>query len=417
MHRPEPRLILPEPPESLKDMSRTLVHRMHDREQAEGFLSFADYMEMALYEPGLGYYSAGLPKLGEHGDFITAPELGSVFAQCLARQVAAVGDALGGPWDILEIGAGSGRLAADLLTTLAQLGIQPERYRILERSADLRAEQARTLESRSVSGPGRALGGLAERVSWLDAPPDSSAGWRGVLIANEVIDALAVERFEIAEDGPRQLGVTFGQDREPSPPAWTDRPAPQALADRMQSLQERLPRALPNGYRSEVCLTLPAWLASVTDGLEAGLALFIDYGYPRAEYYQPARRDGTLVCQMRHRAHFDPFVWPGLQDLSAFVDFTALAEAADQCGLEVSGYAPQSHFLIGCGLEPVLAALMADAAGQTPGAQRARQALSHEIKQLTLPGAMGEKFQVMGLTRGGPLPLAGFDAGSWLDRL
>ena len=405
MHASEPRLILPEPPDALKSMSRELVGRMHERERSEGFLSFADFMEMALYEPGLGYYSAGLRKLGEHGDFITAPELGTVFARCLAKQFADVGQALAGPWEILEIGAGSGRLAADLLLALDAAGAPlPERYRILERSADLRAEQARTLASRAPD--------QVERVAWLEAPPPE--GWRGILIANEVIDALAVERFEITDSGPRQLGVTFGNGDQPLEPSWSGRAAPARLARRIEDVQKRLPAPLARGYRSELCATLPAWLAAVTGSLETGLALFIDYGYPRAEYYHPARRDGTLVCQTRHRAHFDPFAWPGLQDVSAFVDFTALAEAADAAGLEVAGYAPQNQFLFGCGLDEVLAAAMDAKTGLAP---REQQALSHEIKELTLPGAMGEKFQVMGLTRALEHPLRGFSAGDWLDRL
>jgi SAM-dependent MidA family methyltransferase len=401
MHAPEPRLILPDPPDALKAMSRKLVGRIRERERSEGFLSFADYMEMALYEPGLGYYSAGLTKLGEQGDFITAPELGTVFARCLANQIAEVGEALDGPWEILEIGAGSGRLAADLLNALADGGLAlPARYRILERSADLKETQARTLAERAPAHAGRA--------TWLDRPP--TGPWRGVLIANEVIDALAVERFEVAEDGPRQLGVAFEGDGDDVRLDWSHRAAPPSLAHRIEHLQSRLPAPLAQGYRSELCATLPAWLASVTDRLECGLALFIDYGYPRGEYYHPARRDGTLVCQMRHRAHFDPFTWPGLQDISAFVDFTTLAEAADETRLQVAGYAPQNQFLFGCGLHRVLA----DQAVLPPLEQ---QALSHEIKELTLPGAMGEKFQAMALTRNFDQPLCGFSGGDWLDRL
>ena len=401
MHASEPRLILPEPPDTLKAMSRELVARMRNRERSEGFLTFAGYMDMALYEPGLGYYSAGLAKLGEQGDFITAPELGTVFARCLAAQIAEVGAALEGAWEILEIGAGSGRLVADVLNALGDTGTAfPVRYRILERSADLRAEQARTLADRAAAH--------ADRVSWLEAPPTEP--WQGVLIANEVIDALAVERFEIAAGGPRQLGVTFREEHGETRLAWSERAAPAPLARAIEHLQARLPSPLAGGYRSELCATLPAWLAAVTGQLETGLALFIDYGYPRAEYYHPARHDGTLVCQTRHRAHFDPFTWPGLQDISAFVDFTALAEAADQARLTVAGYTPQNRFLFGCGLDRVLA-------DQAHLSAMAQQALSHEIKELTLPGAMGEKFQVMALTRGFDRPLRGFSHGDWLDRL
>lgn len=388
MHPADSRLILPEPPEPLKDMSRSLVARMAKRRDAQGRLSFAEFMEMALYEPGLGYYSAGLHKLGEDGDFVTAPERGDLFARCLARQVAEVGAALGGDWEVLEIGAGTGRLAADLLAALDGAGQAPARYRILERSADLRAVQAETLR------------GL-DRVEWLDAPPDRP--WRGVLLANEVLDALAVERFRVTGDGVEQLGVSLDEDGL----GWTSWPAAPALAERVAALQERLPEPLSPGYESEVCLDLAPWLASVTGALEAGVALFVDYGYPRHRYYHPERREGTLVCQYRHRAHFDPFFWPGLQDLSAFVDFTALAEAADAAGLEVAGYCSQAMFLFGCGLESLLRDLP-----DLPVAER--QARSHEVRELTLPGAMGEKFQVMALTRGYDTPLAGF---SLEDRL
>jgi SAM-dependent MidA family methyltransferase len=401
MHASEPRLILPEPPGTLKALSRELVARMRDRERSQGFLSFADYMDMALYEPGLGYYSAGLAKLGKAGDFITAPELGTVFARCLAMQVTEVGAGLDGPWEILEIGAGTGRLAADMLNAIGEVGdALPARYRILERSADLKAEQAGTLADRAPAH--------ADRVTWLDAPPVEP--WQGVLIANEVVDALAVERFEIAEDGPRQLGVTFGNEGDDAGLAWNHRAAPASLARRIENLQTRLPAPLATGYRSELCATLPAWLAAVTGQIETGTALFIDYGYPRPEYYHPARRDGTIVCQTRHRAHFDPFTWPGLQDISAFVDFTALAEAADEAGLAVAGYTPQNRFLFGCGLDAVLARQL-----ELPAAEQ--QALSHEIKELILPGAMGEKFQVMALCRAFDRPLRGFSHGDWLDRL
>lgn len=403
----DPRFILPEPPDTLKALSHELVGRLHDRWQSAGRLSFAEYMEAALYEPGLGYYSAGLNKFGAEGDFITAPELGRLFGRCLAQQVGDIAEHLrnaaptakgsGDAWDLLEIGAGSGRLAADLLQALStDEGALPERYLILERSADLRAVQARTLREQAPD--------FADRVEWLDAPPANP--WRGVVIANEVIDALAVERFRIAEDGVLQLGVRFDGDR----PEWDAWPAPDHLASRVEAAQERLPAPLPVGYTSELCLQLPPWLDAVTNSLETGAALFIDYGYPRALFYHPERRDGTLVCHYRHRAHFDPFTWPGLQDLTAFVDFTAVAEAADAAGLSVAGYAPQNLFLFGCGLETL--------AGDLPDlAPQARQALAHELRELTLPGAMGEKFQVMALTRNLDMPLRGFHLGHWLDRL
>jgi SAM-dependent MidA family methyltransferase len=397
-----PRLTLPEPPPELRTVSRSLLTRMRDVAEDKGRLSFAEFMEMALYEPGLGYYSAGLAKFGEGGDFVTAPELAGpdrvgLFAGCLARPAAALGERLGSDWSILELGAGTGRLAADLLRALERMDAPlPASYQILERSADLRARQGETLE--------RLAPRLAGRVSWLDRPPESD--WNGLLLANEVIDALAVERFRLTEDGPVQVGVIPGGDGL----RWTDWPADEALAARIATIRADLPEPLLAGYTSELCTTLPAWLDAVTASLTRGAALFIDYGYPRPLYYHPERREGTLVCHYRHRAHFDPLLWPGLQDISAFVDFTALAEAADAAGLEVAGYTPQNRFLIEAGLEPL-------AAGLADLPPRERQALGHELRELTLPGAMGEKFQVMALTRGVDGPLPGFGPEDWRGRL
>jgi len=346
-------------------------------------MPFSRYMEMALYEPGLGYYSAGLHKLGAAGDFVTAPELGALFAACLARQAAELGGMLG-EYEILEVGAGTGQLAADLLASLPATA-QPRRYRILERSADLRQVQ----RERIATAPNGAL------VEWLDRPPQGD--WRGLLIANEVIDAMAVERFRIGDGAVEQLCVReAGGGFE-----WTSRPAPAPLEQAVRRVETGLGRRLPDGYRSEINLALPAWLAALTEHMEQGLALFIDYGYPRGEYYLPERSDGTLMCHYRHRAHDDPFFWPGLQDITAWVDFTALAEAAQAAGLEVEGYASQSLFLLGCGLDRVLSE-------QDSARDGDRMARNAEARQLTLPGMMGERFQAMGLGRGLELPLTGF---------
>jgi len=405
MQRSASQLILPDPPAALKAHSGALIERLRQRQTEAGFLSFAEYMDTVLYEPGLGYYSAGLHKFGEAGDFITAPELGTLFATCLAAQVQDLAehdfakrdlaaqepaDDVDGAWDVLEVGAGSGRLAADLLQVLDARGCLPTRYRILERSADLRAVQAQTLRQHP---------DLFKRVEWLEQPPQEP--WQGVMIANEVIDALAVERFRISRSGVEQLGVRIDRDGMD----WDYRAAPPALSAAVTAAQSRLPDPLPVGYTSEICLSLTPWLEQLSGALRKGLALFIDYGYPRAEYYRPDRREGTLVCQYRHRAHFDPFVFPGLQDLSAFVDFTALAEAADAGALSVAGYSSQAMFLLGCGLEAI-AGSQGRALGNTDLA--ARTGLAHELRELTLPGAMGEKFQVMGLARAIDAPLRGF---------
>jgi len=369
--------ILPEPPEELKQLSAKLANRIQKRINREGSIPFSEYMEMALYEPGLGYYAAGLKKFGQGGDFVTAPQLGDVFAQCLARQIEQIGIELD-HYDIIEAGAGSGILAADLLKNL-QKTHPPSHYRILERSAHLRQVQKETLELQVPE--------WMDRISWLDEPPEES--WQGVFLANEVLDALTVERFCVETDGPRQMRVVndaAGFD-------WLKGPCPEKIQTQIQTALSGLDHYPAPGYRSEINNNLSAWLETVTDSLQKGLALFIDYGYTRQAYYQPQRNDGTLICHYQHYAHNDPFKWPGLTDISASVDFTALAEAADICGLEVSGYTTQAMFLMASGLDEVLAEfeLLSD---------KQRLLKNNEVLRLTLPGEMGERFQVMALSRG-----------------
>jgi SAM-dependent MidA family methyltransferase len=345
---------------------------------------------MALYEPGLGYYSAGLHKLGEGGDFVTAPELGTLFAACIARQIEEVAGSLGS-YDILEIGAGTGKLALDVLSHLPG-ELQPRRYLILERSADLVSVQKNLISS--------SLPGWQDRVKWLSAPPDEA--WRGVILANEVVDAMAVERFRLGKQGIEQAGISTGD----SGFSWRFRPAPPELEQSVWQLH------LDTGgvYVSELNLHLNEWLQSVTRTLEQGVALLVDYGYPRSEYYRPARADGTLMCHYRHHAHDDVFFWPGLQDITSFVDFTALAEAADHCELEVSGYTSQAMFLLSCGLDQVLTAR-----SKLPGQDM--QILNQEARKLTLPDSMGERFQVMALTRNFETDLLGFSLRDLRHRL
>jgi SAM-dependent MidA family methyltransferase len=377
--------ILPEPPDELKQLSESLCLRIRAELGDDGMMPFSRFMEMALYEPGLGYYSAGLHKLGESGDFITAPELGPLFAACLARQVVEIADELC-HYDILEVGAGTGQMAADLLMSLPPDRL-PGRYLVLERSADLRRVQQDRI---SASVPE-----LADLVEWLDQPPGED--WQGVLLANEVLDALAVERFQIGEDGVEQLCITLRDGHF----SWARRNAPAALQQAVAHTMTSSSIEFQPGYRSEINLHMADWLGSVTHRMTRGLSLFIDYGYPRREYYSAERTDGTLMCHYRHRAHDDVFFWPGLQDITAWVDFTALAEAADIHGLDVEGYSSQSMFLIACGLDRVLAEhALADPDGGL--------AINSQARQLTLPGMMGEKFQVMGLGRGLTTPLTGF---------
>ncbi len=355
---------------------------------AGGRIPFARYMELALYAPGLGYYSAGRQKFGEAGDFVTAPEISSLFSRCLARQCAQVlEEAEGG--GILEFGAGSGVMARDILAWLEEAGRLPEHYLILEPSAELRARQEATLRE--------CLPHLKARVAWLDRLP--GAGFHGVVLANEVLDAMPVHRLLKKEQGLRELYVTGGGDGRF---AYCEGPLSHgALAKYMAAaVPGAAMSALPDGYVFDVNLAAGAWVGSLAGLLKKGLALIIDYGYPRREYYHPQRGNGTLKCFYHHRSHDDPLIFPGLQDITAHVDFTALAESAHDQGLTVAGYTTQAAFLEACGIADMLAFDDGDPLGNV---NQARQ-----IRQLMLPGEMGEVFKVLGLTRGLDFSLLGF---------
>lgn len=374
--------ILPEPPEELKSISAELVTTIQTEITESGAMPFSRYMEIVLYEPRLGYYSAGLKKFGKGGDFVTAPLLGNVFARCLAKQVEQIGNNLatdnGGGYEIIEAGAGTGMLAADLLKAL-QEDCPPLRYQILERSAHLRQVQKETLM--------QLVPEWMDRISWLDELPEQD--WQGVFLANEVLDALTVERFGVEEDGISQMLVRFGPDGF----EWFRGPCPPSMEEKILDIFSRLETRPAAGYRSELNTGLPAWLSAVTDRLTKGAALFVDYGYTQREYYRPKRSDGTLICHYQHRAHADPFSWPGLTDISTSVNFTALAEAADDCGLEVSGYTTQAMFLLSCGLSSLLHEFES-----LP--EKERLMMNNQVRRLTLPAEMGERFQVMALSRG-----------------
>lgn len=352
---------------------------------AGGWISFARFMELALFAPGLGYYSAGARKFGAHGDFVTAPELTPVFGACLARSIAGVLADTGGG-DLLEVGAGSGVLAASLLPELRALGRLPRRYRILEVSGELRERQRQALAP---------LGDLAAQVEWLDAPP--AEAWDGVLIANEVLDALPVERFALAEEGLGCIGVV----RSAPGFAFETRPADGALAELVNRRLAGLGR-LPAGYVSEIALWSGPWVEALLTGLQRGLALFVDYGLPRAQYYHPSRQGGTLCGYFRHRRVEDVLARPGLQDLTAWVDFTTVAEAGLAAGFEVAGLSTQAHFLVDCGLDAVLERHLR---GLEPLAARR---LTQAAATLVLPGEMGERFKVLGLGRGLDSAVQGF---------
>ena len=354
---------------------------------AGGTIDFADYMALALYAPGLGYYSAGQERFGPGGDFTTAPLMTDLFSRTLAWEVARILQASQGD-TVLEFGAGTGRMAADMLAELARRDALPARYLILEVSADLRARQAATLAER--------VPDLAARVTWLDRLPTQPLD--GVVLANEVLDALPVRRFHRREDGVDSLGV--GHDAEGAL-CWRALPADAELSAAVEAIEADVGTALPPGYVSEWCAGLRPWVHSLAGVLGTGAALLIDYGYPRREYYHPQRATGTLLCHYRHRAHDDPFFWPGLQDLTASVDFTIAARAAADAGLAVLGFATQGNFLAGAGLPALLEESAADDPNQAA-------ALAQQAKPLLFPDEMGERFKVLGLGRNLDVPLPGF---------
>jgi SAM-dependent MidA family methyltransferase len=304
---------LPPPDDDALAHSGRLLDRIRDEiERQDGWMSFERYMEMALYEPGLGYYSAGSRKLGAEGDFVTAPEISPLFSRCLASQCAEILGALGGG-DILELGAGSGIMAADVLAELREQSCLPRRYLILEVSADLRARQRATLQAR--------VPDLMDRIFWLDAAAEPIVG---IVLANEVLDALPVQRFRIRGPHVNALGVSWQLGRLD----WSEVRASRSLENTVRSIELTLGHPLPDGYTSEVNQRLAPWLQTLSQSLHRGVMLFIDYGLPRAQYYRAERMTGTLLCHYRHRFHDDPFRFPGLQDIGAWVDFSAVAASA-----------------------------------------------------------------------------------------
>jgi SAM-dependent MidA family methyltransferase len=357
----------------------------HHIAAAGGWISFEKFMDLALYAPGVGYYSGGARKLGIDGDFTTAPEVSSLFGRCVALQCAEVFRALRAP-SILEIGAGSGRLAADVLARLEELQQLPENYWILEISADLRDRQRTILKER--------VPHLLERVAWLDVPTEKP--FEGIILANEVLDALPVARFRWHAHGVQELGVAMDAGHF----VWDPRPANPAMAQVCRRLHETA-GGWDEGYVSEYCPRMPAWTHAVTHALHAGAVLWFDYGLPQAQYYLPERHDGTLVCHFRHRLNTDPFANVGLQDITAWVDFTAVAEGLRHGEFELGGFTTQAHFLAGVGIDQE----MRLAAGDD---ENSFARLANQARRLMLPGEMGERFKAMAWLRGLDLPLSGF---------
>jgi SAM-dependent MidA family methyltransferase len=366
---------LPTPPAEALAHSEQLAARIRLAIAANhGSIPFRDFMHMALYEPGLGYYVAGLRKIGKEGDFITAPEVSPLFSQCLANQCAQVLTELGGG-DILELGAGSGIMAADMLMRLETLGCLPQRYRILDVSPELRDRQRQTLQAR--------VPHLMARVEWLDTLPETPM--RGVIVGNEVLDAMPVDVFtQVAgERVIRQISVQNNQF------GWVE---------------------VEGTYTSEFNPALPGWMRSIADILEAGVLLLVDYGYEQRDYYHPDRTQGTLICHYQHRVHDNPLIYPGLQDITASVDFTAVAEAGLDAGLELAGYTTQSAFLANSGLEN----LFIEALENNPANQ---YKLAQQVRTLSLPSEMGDRFKVIALSKGFTPELQGFRLGDQRHRL
>jgi SAM-dependent MidA family methyltransferase len=378
---------LPSPSPSALAHSTKLGKLISAEVQAShGWISFEHFMHLALYAPGLGYYSAGLQKFGEQGDFVTAPEISSLFGRCLAKQAAQILCATGG--DILELGAGSGKLAVDMLIQLDVLQCQPEHYFILEPSASLRQTQQKTVTTELPPH-------LAHKVAWLDALPKQLTG---LVIANEVLDALPVHLVTHTREDAGTL-YELGISVEHQQFVWRDMPLSQgALFDAATALR------LPEGYLTEINLAAPALVASLAEVLDSGAILLLDYGFPQREYYHPQREHGTLMCHYRHHAHSDPLLYPGLQDITAHVDFTAIAIAGRERGLAVLGYATQAQFLISCGITGLLA--------ETSPEDIPNYILQvAAVQKLLSPAEMGELFKVMVLGKHMDMALLGFVEG------
>jgi SAM-dependent MidA family methyltransferase len=375
-------MALPEPTPEARAHSDRVAERIRGEITASGgWISFARYMELALYAPGLGYYSAGAKKLGRAGDFVTAPEISPLFGQTLARQVRQVLEA--GFDQVLEVGAGSGALAATLLEELERSGKAPRSYLILELSADLRERSRDTLAAR--------VPHLLEQVAWLNRLPPA---FSGVVLGNEVLDAMPAHVVRMHRGRAEEGGVGVRNGRLD----WSWRLASGELLEAARTL------ALTEGFSTEIHLAARGFMRSLAAVLEKGVAFFVDYGFPQKEYYHPQRKGGTIMCHYRHLAHPDPLLLPGLQDITSHVDFSAVAAAAREGGLRLAGYTSQAQFLVNCGITDVMA--------RTPAEDGAKfLPLANQANRLMSPAEMGELFKAIAFARGFDAPLVGFREG------
>jgi SAM-dependent MidA family methyltransferase len=359
----------------------TLIKKTID--EHHGWIDFASYMQLALYAPGLGYYSGGAKKFGQSGDFVTAPEISPLFAQTLARQIAQAMEL--GLCEILELGAGTGRLAIELLLELVRLNQLPERYLILEVSAHLRAVQQETLARQLPDS-------LYAKVQWMDTLPEN---FSGVVLGNEVLDALPVHLVKTTEQGMIEQGVAYGQEGF----YWAEQALSNPYLKRVLADID-----LPKGYTTELCLAASGLLSSLCAMLDRGLIVLVDYGFPRREYFHPQRTQGTLMCHYRHHAHDDPFFYPGLQDITAHVDFSHVTNIALANGVTLKGYCGQAQFLINCGITELLSSV-------SPHDMAAYLPLASQAQKLLSPAEMGELFKVIAFAKGIDDELIGFSQG------
>ena len=356
--------------------------------QNGNWIGFDRYMELALYAPGLGYYNAGAHKLGAGGDFTTAAEISPLFSQCMANQCIEVLTSLNGG-GVLELGAGSGIMAAEMLLHMESMAALPSQYFILEVSADLQQRQRELLRAR--------VPHLINRIKWLTQLPQSFVG---IMVANEVLDALPIKRFSFVNGQVHELGVSVTDSRL----IWQTRPLSASINTLIDDIAAEGGISFNDGYASEINQLLPSWIKALSDCMSRGVMLFVDYGLPRRQYYSVDRSSGTLNCFYKHRQHDNPFVNAGIQDITAWVDFTALAEAGTNADLQLSGYSTQAHFLIGAGIE----ALLRDLMNRDGISDKQRWHLSQQVQKLMLPDGMGEAFKAMAFNKNCDVQLSGF---------